>query len=86
MESPDNVPEEQWQEAASPEVADKRCTLDVAAEVIEVVVRVCATVIWLVIGSNGSGNVCRIVVMALVRCGWLMEEVKDIKEQLAGEL
>ena len=27
-----------------------------------------------------------IVVMALVRCGWLVEQVKDIKEQLAGEL
>lgn len=78
MESPDNVPEEQWQEAASPEVANKRCTLDVAAEVIEIVWLVCAGSIW--------GDMCRIVVMALVRCGWLVEEVKDVKEQLAGEL
>lgn len=88
LESPDNVPEEQWQEAASPEVANKRCALDVAREgaVAVAVVRICAISIWLVTGSNGSGNVCRIVVMALVRRGWLMEEIKDIKEQLAGEL
>lgn len=67
-------------------MANKRCTLDAATEVVEVVVRVCAILIWLVTCSNGPGNVCRIVIMALVRCGWLVEEVEDIKEQLAREL